>query len=109
MSSSSSAHPPLTSRPRTRRSLFSAGLALAAAPAILPGVAAAASGTPVPAPVKVTVALDWYPNANHAGFFLAKERGWYAEEGLDVDLYTPADPTIVLQTVGAGKDTFGIS
>jgi putative hydroxymethylpyrimidine transport system substrate-binding protein len=75
---------------------------------------AAAQGTPVPAAapdeqVKVTVALDWYPNSNHAGLFLAKERGWFAEEGIDIDLYTPADPTTVLQTVGAGKDTFGIS
>jgi putative hydroxymethylpyrimidine transport system substrate-binding protein len=58
---------------------------------------------------KVTVALDWYPNVDHAGLFLAKERGYFADEGLDVELYTPADPSVVLQTVGAGKDTFGIS
>ncbi|MDP9370415.1 MAG: ABC transporter substrate-binding protein [Chloroflexota bacterium] len=57
----------------------------------------------------VTVALDWYPNANHAGLYLAQARGYFAAEGLDVELYTPADPTTVLQTVGAGKDTFGIS
>ncbi|MDQ3780761.1 MAG: ABC transporter substrate-binding protein [Chloroflexota bacterium] len=58
---------------------------------------------------KVSVALDWYPNANHAGLFLAEARGYFAEEGLEVELYTPADPTVVLQTVGAGRDTFGIS
>ena len=58
---------------------------------------------------KVSVALDWYPNANHAGLVLADQRGYFAEEGLDVELYTPADPTTVLQTVGAGRDTFGIS
>lgn len=57
----------------------------------------------------VTVALDWYPNANHAGFFLAQERGYFADAGLDVELTTPADPTLVLQTVGAGRDTFGVS
>jgi putative hydroxymethylpyrimidine transport system substrate-binding protein len=57
----------------------------------------------------VSVALDWYPNANHAGLVLADQRGYFAEEGLDVELYTPADPTTVLQTVGAGRDTFGIS
>jgi putative hydroxymethylpyrimidine transport system substrate-binding protein len=57
----------------------------------------------------VTVALDWYPNANHAGLYLAQERGYFAEAGLAVDLYTPADPTTVLQTVAAGRDTFGIS
>ena len=56
-----------------------------------------------------TVPLDWYPNANHAGLFLALERGYYAEEGLQPDFYTPSDPTTVLQTVGAGRDAFGIS
>lgn len=56
-----------------------------------------------------TVPLDWYPNANHAGLFLAQERGYYAEEGLQPEFYTPSDPTTVLQTVGAGRDAFGIS
>jgi ABC-type nitrate/sulfonate/bicarbonate transport system substrate-binding protein len=60
-------------------------------------------------PEAISVALDWYPNANHAGLFLALERGYYAEEGLAPDFYTPSDPTTVLQTVGAGRDTFGIS
>lgn len=60
-------------------------------------------------PAKVTVALDWYPNANHAGLFLAQARGYFADEGLEVELTTPADPTTVLQTVGAGQDTFGLS
>jgi len=58
---------------------------------------------------QITIALDWYPNANHAGLFLAQERGYFAAEGLDVELVTPADPSTVLQTVGAGRDDFGIS
>lgn len=57
----------------------------------------------------VSIALDWYPNANHAGLFLAQQRGYYADEGLAPDFYTPSDPTTVLQTVGAGRDAFGIS
>src|SRR5262249_22749783 len=57
----------------------------------------------------VTVALDWYPNADHAGLYLAQAAGTFTAAGLKVDLYTPSDPTVVLQTVGAGKDTFGIS
>jgi putative hydroxymethylpyrimidine transport system substrate-binding protein len=58
---------------------------------------------------KVSIALDWYPNANHAGLYLAQERGYFTEAGLEVELYTPSDPTVVLQTVGAGRDDFGIS
>ncbi len=90
----------------SRRALAAAAAALAAPPAL------ARRDTPVgaqDAPTTVTVALDWYPNANHAGLFLALERGWFAEEGLSVEVYTPSDPATVLQTVGAGRDTFGIS
>ncbi|MCA9876685.1 MAG: ABC transporter substrate-binding protein [Thermomicrobiales bacterium] len=87
-----------------RRALASALLALAAA-------------RPWPSPIRAqdasldtfTVPLDWYPNANHAGLFLAQERGYYADEGLNPEFYTPSDPTTVLQTVGAGRDAFGIS
>ncbi len=59
--------------------------------------------------VPIRVALDWYPNANHIGLYIAEERGYFREEGLKVDLYTPSDPSTVLQTVGAGQDDFGIS
>jgi hypothetical protein len=32
----------------------------------------------------IRVALDWTPNANHVGFFVARERGFYCKEGLQV-------------------------
>ena len=57
----------------------------------------------------VSLALDWFPNSNHAGIYEAVDRGYFIEEGLDVNVYTPADPSTVLQTVGAGRDDFGIS
>ncbi len=59
--------------------------------------------------VTVRLALDWYPNANHLGLFIAQEKGYFEDENLDVDFYTPVDPTTVLVTVGSGKDDFGIS
>ena len=37
--------------------------------------------------------MDWYPNANHAGLFVALDKGYFAEEGLEVDMYTPVDPS----------------
>ncbi|MBI2846798.1 MAG: ABC transporter substrate-binding protein [Chloroflexi bacterium] len=58
---------------------------------------------------KVSVALDWYPWSNHTGLFLAQENGYYKDEGLDVNIYVPANPEDVLKLVGAGKDNFGIS
>ncbi len=41
--------------------------------------------------IKLKVALDWTPNTNHTGFFIAKELGFYAEQGLQVDLLTPTE------------------
>jgi len=57
----------------------------------------------------VSIALDWFPWANHSGLFVAKERGYFEDQGLDVNIYVPGDPSIVLQTVAAGRDDFGIS
>ena len=65
------------------------------------------TGTPVV--TKVSLALDWFPNSNHAGFHMAQEKGYYREEGLDVDIFVPANPEDVLKTVGAGRDDFGVS
>jgi len=59
--------------------------------------------------VKVRLAMDWYPNANHAGLFVAEQKGYFADEKLEVDFYTPADPSTVNQTVAAGSDDFGIN
>ena len=58
---------------------------------------------------KVSIALDWFPWANHSGLYIAKERGYFAEQGLEVTIYVPGDPSTVLQTVAAGRDDFGIS
>jgi putative hydroxymethylpyrimidine transport system substrate-binding protein len=61
------------------------------------------------APTKVSVALDWYPWSNHTGLLLARDDGYYAAEGLDVNLYVPANPEDGLKLVATGKDQFAIS
>lgn len=58
---------------------------------------------------KVSVSLDWFPWSNHAGLYVALDKGYFADEGLDVDIHPPADPSAVLQTVAAGRDHFGIN
>ncbi len=96
----------------TRRTLVqaaAAATALGAASAIGINTHSAAVAATAPDVTKVTLALDWYPTAQHAGIFVAQEKGYFTEAGLEVKVYTPADPTTVLQTVGAGRDTFGIS
>jgi putative hydroxymethylpyrimidine transport system substrate-binding protein len=92
-------------RSLSRRHVVAAGVATSAAIALGGSLASTAAQELVP----VTLALDWYPNANHAGIFMAEDRGYFTEAGLDVTISVPSDPTTVLQTVGAGRDTFGIS
>jgi ABC-type nitrate/sulfonate/bicarbonate transport system substrate-binding protein len=57
---------------------------------------------------KVTVILDYVPNTNHTGMYVALEKGYYEAEGLDVEIIEPTDgatATLVAQQ----KGTFGIS
>ena len=56
----------------------------------------------------VTVELDWYPNANHSGIFVAQDQGFFDEENLDVDVRPPADPALVAQIVASNERDFGI-
>ncbi len=46
---------------------------------------AATPATPA-APVTVRLALDWTPNTNHLGFFVAQEKSWYDETGVSLDV-----------------------
>ena len=58
---------------------------------------------------RVTLTLDWYPNADHAGIYAAQAEGYFEEAGLEVEIQQPSDPTAVLQLVAAGQSEFGIS
>ncbi|UFJ40251.1 ABC transporter substrate-binding protein [Brevibacillus humidisoli] len=60
-------------------------------------------------PQKVTVMLDWLPNTNHTGLYVAKENGYYEEQGLDVEIVQPGEGSTADQLVAAGKADFGIS
>lgn len=52
--------------------------------------------------------LDWYPNAIHTFIYTAIERGYYAEEGLDVKVRFPANANDALALVAAGKAEIGM-
>src|SRR4051794_22837439 len=57
---------------------------------------------------KVTLVLDWTPNTNHTGLYVAKEQGYFAEEGLDVEIIMPGEAGAD-QLVASGKAEFGVS
>ena len=54
----------------------------------------------------VSLQLKWFPQAQFAGYFVAKEKGYYADEGLDVTLLPIGDQSPI-QTVVSGAVDFG--
>ena len=57
----------------------------------------------------VSLALDWYPNSNHAGIYSAIDEGFFLDEKIDFEVYTPSDPTAIISAVASGRDEFGLS
>ncbi|MTI66530.1 MAG: ABC transporter substrate-binding protein [Firmicutes bacterium] len=57
---------------------------------------------------KITVLLDWVPNTNHTGLYVAKDLGYYEEEGLDVEIIQPSEGGSA-DLIAAGQGEFGIS
>jgi ABC-type nitrate/sulfonate/bicarbonate transport system substrate-binding protein len=55
------------------------------APATAP-VTATPAATPAAAPTTVRLALDWTPNTNHLGFYVAQAKSWYDEAGIKLDV-----------------------
>lgn len=56
-----------------------------------------------------TVALNWFPEAEHAGFYAAQAAGLYKAKGLDVRLIPGGPGAPVLQQVATGRVDFGVS
>jgi len=57
---------------------------------------------------KVTFVLDWTPNTNHTGLYVAQELGYFEEAGLEVEIQQPPeDGAAVL--VASGRADFGVS
>jgi ABC-type nitrate/sulfonate/bicarbonate transport system substrate-binding protein len=59
-------------------------------------------------PQKVRVILDYLPNTNHTGLYVAQAKGYYAQQGLEVEIVQPSEgATATLIATGQGQ--FGIS
>ncbi|PIC58341.1 ABC transporter substrate-binding protein [Sporosarcina sp. P12(2017)] len=57
---------------------------------------------------KVSIMLDWYPNAVHSYIYVAQEKGYFNEENVEVDIQFPANPTDPMNLTAAGKVTLGL-
>ena len=95
------------SAPLSRRTVLAA---LAAAPAL--AVVGCGGSSPAPgggrAPTTVRFAMDWTPNTNHTGLYVAQQQGWFTDAGLDVQIL-PYNSTSPDTLVSSGAAEFGIS
>ena len=60
-------------------------------------------------PQKVTIQFKWLHQFQFAGYYVAKEKGFYAEEGLDVSLKEASAGTNLTKEVVEGKAQYGVS
>ncbi|SEB55129.1 ABC transporter substrate-binding protein [Paenibacillus sp. GP183] len=72
-----------------------------------PAATAAASTKPAKL-TDVKIVLDWTPNTNHTGLYVAKDQGYFEQEGLNVEIIQPGDGGSE-GMVAAGKAEFGVS
>jgi ABC-type nitrate/sulfonate/bicarbonate transport system substrate-binding protein len=80
------------------------GCATAAAPTAAAGPEAAQPADLTP----VTLMLDWVPNTNHTGIYVAQANGYFEEAGLNVSIVEPGEVFAEQAVVGGGAD-FGVS
>jgi len=57
----------------------------------------------------LSLTLDFYPNADHAGIYMAQKLGYFEEAGLDVSIDAPSDPAAPLKLVAAAQSDLAIS
>ncbi len=57
----------------------------------------------------LTILLDWFVNPDHGPIIIAQEKGFFAEEGLEVTLIEPADPNDPPKLVAAGQAALAVS
>ncbi|MSP96868.1 MAG: nitrate ABC transporter substrate-binding protein [Betaproteobacteria bacterium] len=69
----------------------------------------ALAATPVAAQTKLDFILNWVPGGDHAPYYHAKKLGWYAKEGLDVNLEPGKGSMLAVQKVGAGANPIGLA
>lgn len=87
-----------------KKSLRKILILLTAAMIALPGAVTSAL-----AKEKVTVLLDWFVNPDHAPLFVAQEKGYFADHGLEVEFIAPANPNDPPKLVAAGKADIAVS
>ena len=64
---------------------------------------------PVHAADKMTIILDWFINPDHGPIIVAKEKGYFKDAGLEVEIIAPSNPADPPKMVAAGKADLAVS
>ena len=67
------------------------------------------TASPLLAQDKMTLLLDWFVNPDHGPVIVAQEKGYFADQNLEVEIVAPADPSDPPKMVAAGKADLAIS
>ncbi|HEY1785425.1 MAG TPA: ABC transporter substrate-binding protein [Pirellulales bacterium] len=79
-------------------------------PDATPAAAEASGETGADRPLtKLTLALNWFPESEHGGYFAAQARGFYQEAGLEVTIQSGGVSSRMIEEVALGRSDFGIS
>lgn len=65
--------------------------------------------TPAAAADKMTLLLDWFVNPDHGPIIIAQEKGYFADQDLEVEVVAPADPADPPKLVAAGRAELAVS
>jgi NitT/TauT family transport system substrate-binding protein len=76
---------------------------------LLIAAAAALVASPVAAQQKLDFILNWVPGGDHAPYYYAKKQGWYAKEGIDLNLEPGKGSMLAVQKVGAAQNPIGLA
>ena len=58
---------------------------------------------------EVTLILDYVPNTNHTGIYVAQDLGYFEDEGITLNIVEPGNDQTSATLVGAGRGEFGVS
>ena len=67
------------------------------------------TASPALAADKMTLLLDWFVNPDHGPIVIAQEKGYFAEQDLEVEIVAPADPSAPPRLVAAGQADLAVS
>jgi len=67
------------------------------------------AATPAAAQQKLDFILNWVPGGDHAPYYYAKKQGWYAKEGIDLNLEPGKGSMLAVQKVGAAQNPIGLA